>query len=265
VEVRLKVFLSHSAHDRSFVVGELRPFLMSHGYEPWACEHDIPVASYWENHILKALKACDRFVVVLTPSAIRSEWVRAEVHWACERMKGRVIPLLLRDCDPAEIHLRLIMVQGVDYRDGVETGRARLLAALDAPDYGELDEEPALTTMTSALPTVVAAALPRACVVLKAERGPFAGQEFRLEIEREVTIGRHRGTCTLRLADTKVSRVHARIEHRPGDAVCDLWVEDMDSANGTLLNGRRIRTAQPLRNGDTLEVGESVLKVERSD
>ncbi len=261
----MKVFLSHSAHDRPFVVSELRPVLVSHGYEPWVCEHDIPVAAYWEDHILKALKACDRFVVVLTPHAIRSEWVRAETHWACEHMKGRVIPLLLRNCDPAEIHLRLMLVQNVDYRSGAQAGRERLLQALEtAPMESDEEEEAALVaSMTSAMPTMVDERQTRVTLVLRAVRGPCTGQEFRLEIEREATIGRHRGTCTLRLPDNRVSRIHARILVRPEDSVSDLWIEDMGSANGTTLNGARIHEAQPLRGGDTVGIGDNDLVLER--
>lgn len=38
-----------------------------------------------------------------------------------------------------------------------------------------------------------------------------------------------------------------------------LWVEDLRSTNGTLLNGERVRYATPVRTGDRLTVGDVVL------
>ncbi|HTQ68542.1 MAG TPA: DUF3662 and FHA domain-containing protein [Solirubrobacteraceae bacterium] len=66
------------------------------------------------------------------------------------------------------------------------------------------------------------------------------------------TIGRSRD-CAIVLEDAGVSRHHAEL--RPdGDA----WVlEDLGSTNGVLLNGRRIRGAQPLQDGDRIELGST--------
>jgi pSer/pThr/pTyr-binding forkhead associated (FHA) protein len=60
-------------------------------------------------------------------------------------------------------------------------------------------------------------------------------------------------------ADSFVSQVHARVFRR-GD---DYWVEDLGSTNGTLVNGRRINGAVPVRRGDRVQVGRSVLELQR--
>jgi pSer/pThr/pTyr-binding forkhead associated (FHA) protein len=38
-------------------------------------------------------------------------------------------------------------------------------------------------------------------------------------------------------------------------------VEDLGSTNGTYLNGRRLSAPSPMRKGDQLQVGSSVMEV----
>jgi hypothetical protein len=78
-------------------------------------------------------------------------------------------------------------------------------------------------------------------------------------IEGEGTLGRG-GGCTVPLAfDTFVSQVHARVSERDGQ----LWIEDADSTNGTLVNSTRIENPIQLRRGDRVQVGDTVLQVDR--
>ena len=78
-------------------------------------------------------------------------------------------------------------------------------------------------------------------------------------IDGDATIGRG-GGCAVALAfDTFVSQVHARAIDRDGT----LWVEDAGSTNGTLVNGKRIAETTKLRKGDRVQVGETVLEVQR--
>jgi hypothetical protein len=70
------------------------------------------------------------------------------------------------------------------------------------------------------------------------------------------TIGRSSGCAFVLAGDDAVSRRHAEIAVRAG--VC--LVRDLDSANGTLLNGRPVRRAR-LRRGDVLLFGETEVRV----
>src|SRR5262249_25640446 len=58
-------------------------------------------AQQWQNEILSALQRCDWFVVLLSPDAINSMWVKREVAFALQdpRYEDRIIPLKYRDCD----------------------------------------------------------------------------------------------------------------------------------------------------------------------
>ena len=70
-----------------------------------------------------------------------------------------------------------------------------------------------------------------------------------------LTIGRTTAN-QLAINDVQVSRCHARI-----DFINGVWlVTDLGSANGTLVNGVRIKR-QPLRNGDRITIGQTTLTV----
>ncbi|MDX6541893.1 MAG: transport system ATP-binding/permease protein [Gaiellales bacterium] len=78
-------------------------------------------------------------------------------------------------------------------------------------------------------------------------------------IDRKLVIGRE--SAEIAVDDLEVSRRHATI--RPlDDGGLELY--DLDSANGTFVNDRRLG-GQPMRlePGDVIRVGRSALRVER--
>jgi adenylate cyclase len=84
--------------------------------------------------------------------------------------------------------------------------------------------------------------------------------------ESEVVFGRaeEQDLVALDLSpDPRVSRIHGRIWEEDGS----LWIEDLDSSRGTLLNGASIkgRSKQALRPGDSVLVGETLLRVESDE
>lgn len=83
-----------------------------------------------------------------------------------------------------------------------------------------------------------------------------AGQAF--AVQAELTIGRSQG-CTVSMPDdTFMSQVHARVFVADGR----LYVEDLSSTNGSYLNGNRLTLTEPLRKGDRLQVGHTVLEAQ---
>jgi len=123
-----RVFVSHSSKDRGFVQNNLLPPLKENGIAPWYSEDDIMTADEWERKIVQGLKDCDWFLVVMSPNSVGSDWVRAEVHWAVQERKGRIVPVLLATCNPADLHLRLLNIQYVDFRPGRDEACKKLLA-----------------------------------------------------------------------------------------------------------------------------------------
>ena len=89
--------------------------------------------------------------------------------------------------------------------------------------------------------------------------GPQPGRgrrEWPISDRGRWVLGRGSGCDMLLDGDDAVSRRHAEIAVRAG--LC--LVRDLDSANGTLLNGRLVRRAR-LRRGDMLVLGETVVRV----
>ncbi len=82
--------------------------------------------------------------------------------------------------------------------------------------------------------------------------GENLGQMFPIR-EAETVIGRA-ADASVRLKDDGVSRRHARILNKDGEVM----VEDMKSANGTLLNGQRVDRAE-LQDGDKIQVGSTTI------
>jgi tetratricopeptide (TPR) repeat protein len=123
-----KVFISHSAKDRDFVEQEIIGPLNRHGIETWYSKDNIETATLWEQKIREGLKSCDWFLVVMTPDSVASEWVQAEVHWALEKRKDRVVPVLRGDCNPEDLHLKLLRIQHIDFRGNLAEAQKKLLA-----------------------------------------------------------------------------------------------------------------------------------------
>jgi sigma-B regulation protein RsbU (phosphoserine phosphatase) len=86
--------------------------------------------------------------------------------------------------------------------------------------------------------------------VLRAMQGLNPGQVFPLERESAV-LGRH-PDCDIVLESGAVSRQHARVTCIDGN----YYIEDLQSRNGTFVNGRAVVTRQLLSDGDQLAICE---------
>jgi hypothetical protein len=84
--------------------------------------------------------------------------------------------------------------------------------------------------------------------------GIDAGRVIPLGFER-LLIGRG-DECALQIRDRAVSRRHARLSMRGGVVT----LEDLRTANGTFVNGRRILQPFALTAGDVLELGQTLLR-----
>jgi two-component system cell cycle response regulator len=82
--------------------------------------------------------------------------------------------------------------------------------------------------------------------------GDNIGQMFPVQ-EVETVIGRSQD-ATVRLNDDGVSRRHARVANEGGV----ISIEDLRSANGTLINGRRCER-KVLEDGDKIQVGSTTI------
>lgn len=83
--------------------------------------------------------------------------------------------------------------------------------------------------------------------LLIAQSGPLNGQRWALR--DHLLIGRDE-ECDIVVPDRQVSRHHARISLTPEGAL----LEDLESKNGTHLNGKALETATTLQDGDNLQI-----------
>jgi hypothetical protein len=123
----VEVFISHSSRDRK-MAKRLAETLVAHGIPVFYSPRNIIGAQQWQDEILKALQRCDWFVVILSPAAVESMWVRREIAFAlnARRLDGRIVPLAYRRCDMASVEW-LGQFQRVDFSGEFAEGCRDLL------------------------------------------------------------------------------------------------------------------------------------------
>ena len=87
--------------------------------------------------------------------------------------------------------------------------------------------------------------------------GPLAGSRMNLNNQRDITIGRSESNAFV-LNDDFASGQHARVINRDG-----IWyLEDLDSRNGTFLNGQRVEQPERLASGMEFRIGGTTLRLQ---
>jgi FHA domain len=93
--------------------------------------------------------------------------------------------------------------------------------------------------------------------VVSAETGPLAGLSF--GVTKPLMMGRSLD-CDIAMVSPQVSRNHARLDLEDDQ----LYIEDMGSANGTVVNGRAAEGRQALHNDDEIRFHDIVFRVVES-
>ena len=91
-------------------------------------------------------------------------------------------------------------------------------------------------------------------VSITAISGPRTGLSFQLEPDTDITLGRS-PEADIQVVDTGISRTHIRMRF-DGSSV---EVEDLNSANGTYVNGTKLTGKIVIRNGDQVSIGVSTV------
>ncbi|MEN5173493.1 FHA domain-containing protein [Acinetobacter higginsii] len=89
---------------------------------------------------------------------------------------------------------------------------------------------------------------------LQAITGEFTGQE--LNVERDMLVGRHQDADIL-LQSADISRRHAALVLKDKQ----LWVQDLNSSNGTFINDVRVEQETELHDGDIVQFASFVFSV----
>jgi hypothetical protein len=124
-DVPISVFISYSRTDTT-LVDKLEDDLVARNFRPWVDRRRLEGGQEWLDVIQEAINSCDVLVVLLTPDAVKSKFVRMEYRYA-QRKDKVVIPVLYRPC---EIPIDLIDIHHVNFEGSYETGLKELLSAL---------------------------------------------------------------------------------------------------------------------------------------
>ncbi|HET7416708.1 MAG TPA: FHA domain-containing protein [Solirubrobacterales bacterium] len=92
---------------------------------------------------------------------------------------------------------------------------------------------------------------------LLVERGGGLGKGERFDLIGGLSIGRSK-EADVQIDDRYASSLHARVFSREGR----FYVEDMNSTNGTLLNGATLQGEAELIDGDSVQIGDTVFRLE---
>ena len=96
---------------------------------------------------------------------------------------------------------------------------------------------------------------PDGWLIVERGGGLEGGQRF--DLIGGLSIGRSK-EADVRIDDRYASSLHARVFSRDGR----FYAEDMSSTNGTLLNGATLQGEAELIDGDTVQIGDTVFRLE---
>jgi hypothetical protein len=115
--VGTRIFVSHSHHDVEFCRGFVEG-LRAHQLDVWYDEHNLG-SGVLREVIEREMLARDTFLVILSPTALQSPWVRREWHAALDLEDAGqlhiIVPVL---AEPCEIPLMLRGYKRIQARDG---------------------------------------------------------------------------------------------------------------------------------------------------
>ena len=125
----MKIFISH-AHTDEPLARRIAEILEEDGLEVWDATREVLPGDNWAALVSQALQESQGMVVLLTPDAMRSRWVRSEIEYALgeARFRGRLIPVVvgspekLRDEDVPWIlwKLKTIRLEQANEDEGIK-------------------------------------------------------------------------------------------------------------------------------------------------
>lgn len=91
---------------------------------------------------------------------------------------------------------------------------------------------------------------------LKVTMGPDKDKSFTIEAGEMPVVGRS-SKADITIRDMGISRIHCQLKYDGHRCV----IEDLNSKNGTLVNGRKIEQPTPVSDNDIIKLGTSIIRV----
>ena len=101
-KLRPRLFISYSSKDQEFV-DQLSGQLKNSGHHVWLNTESIPKGEMWHDELVKGLSETDILLLILSPDAVTSKWVKEEWKTFIGINKKVIIPILYRECKVPQI------------------------------------------------------------------------------------------------------------------------------------------------------------------
>lgn len=125
-----QIFISYATADAADLANKLATDLRATGHPIWIAPTSIAPGEKWGEAIQRGLQESGIFVLLLTPAAVTSFWVKKEMHVAM-RLEGRgQMRILLLDVQACAVDLFWEDYQFIPFRDAYGNGWSRLQQAL---------------------------------------------------------------------------------------------------------------------------------------
>ncbi|MGA9347331.1 MAG: toll/interleukin-1 receptor domain-containing protein [Anaerolineae bacterium] len=125
----IQVFISHATKDAQ-LAHRLADDLQRLGVQIWITPESIRPGEGWVEAIERGLAESSHMVVVLTPAALESEWVRKETDVAIAQERKGLIQVIPLDVEPCEVPLLLGSYQMASFRRNYDAGLSQLVDIL---------------------------------------------------------------------------------------------------------------------------------------
>ena len=118
--VAIDLFLSYSRQDLA-AMQEVQEALREAGLSVWTDAGLEPGTQGWQDAIAEAVNQAQALVVLLSPAAKASQWVKNELTYA-QTLGKRIVPILVAGDNVTAVPINLINTQWVDGRRDLGTG-----------------------------------------------------------------------------------------------------------------------------------------------
>lgn len=127
-----QIFISHAHQDAKFAQ-RLAADLRTNGWQTWMAPDNIRPGEKWMEAINRGLEESGAFVLILTPAAIDSRWVRQEMYAAIELEHHGNMHLFPLSVKSTVMPPLWSGYQWIGFEADYEIGLAALLSELDPP------------------------------------------------------------------------------------------------------------------------------------
>jgi len=110
------IFISYSRSDTAFA-GKIVQALAENRLDTWIDWKSIPKGEDWEKEIYRGIEEADAFLFLISPDSVASVMCNKEIAHAVENGK-RILPIVIRDADPKNIHPEISKRNWIFCRDG---------------------------------------------------------------------------------------------------------------------------------------------------